>query len=577
MSQTTNPQELLEAARGERPADRVFRGGRLVNVLSGEIHPAEVAVHGGRVVAVGEGLEGRETVDCTGRWIAPGLIDGHMHVESSLVTLPRFAGAVLPRGTVGAVLDPHEIANVHGPEGIRWILESRGGLPFHAFVMASSCVPATHMETAGAELTAADLEPLLEEEGVLGVAEMMNYPGTVAGDAGVLAKIAAARRRGLPVDGHCPDLRGRALDAYLTAGVGSDHESTELEEAREKLRKGMRVMIREASTARNLADLLPLVDERSARRCSLVTDDRHPHDLLDEGHLDHAVRSAIDLGLEPVTAYRMASLNPAEWFGLDRAGHGAVAPGWRADLLVLDDLEEVRVWRTYLGGRKVAEEGATTVPLPDAPAFLPESVHLDLTSFPGFRIPAEGRRVRAIGVVPGQIVTRAETVEARIEEGEAVADLDRDLLKLAVVERHGRNGNVGLGFVRGLGLRRGAIASSVAHDSHNLIVAGADDRSMRRAVEALLETQGGFVVSRDEEILATLPLPIAGLMSDRPVAEVRAGLDDLHAAYGAAGGALESPFMALSFLALPVIPALKLTDRGLVDVERFELVGIWAE
>lgn len=569
--------ERLAAARGDVPADLVLRGGRLLNVLSGEVHEADVAIHGDRVVGVGERYEGRAEVDCAGRWIAPGLIDGHLHVESTLVTLPEFARAVLPRGTTGAVLDPHEIANVHGVDGIRYILESRRGVPLRAFVMVSSCVPATNMETAGAELGVDELAPLFDEEGVLGLAEMMNFPGTVAGDPGVLAKLEAAHRRRLPVDGHAPGLSGRGLDAYAAAGVGSDHESTRLEEARAKLRKGLRVMIREASTARNLADLVPLVTAENARRCSLVSDDRHPHDLMDEGHLDHAVREAIRHGVPPLEAWRMASLNTAEWFGLDRDGLGAVAPGWKADLVVLRDLESVDVERVYVDGRLVAREGALTAELPDAPSTLPPSVRLDHGGSLDFAVPVRGRRLRVIGVVPGQIVTEGLTLEPKVADGRAVADPGRDLAKLAVVERHGRGGGVGVGFVRGLGVREGAIAGSVAHDSHNLIVAGTDDADMRLAVRALAEMQGGLVAVRGEEVLASLPLPIAGLMSDRPLAEVRAGLDALHAAYHELGGGLEAPFMVLSFLALPVIPALKLTDRGLVDVERFEIVSLWED
>lgn len=568
--------KLVSVARGDRPADLLFRGGRLVDVLSGEIRRADLAVVDGRVVGVDEEYEAREVVDCRGKWLAPGFIDGHMHLESTLVTLPEFARVALPRGNVGAVLDPHEIANVHGIRGIRYVLESRRGLPFRAFVMASSCVPASPFETSGAELDADDLAPLFDEEGVPGLAEMMNYPGVVSADPGVLRKLEAARARGAVVDGHAPGVTGRQLDAYAAAGPGSDHESTTLEEAREKLRKGLRVMIREASTARNLTDLLPLVTERNARRFSLVTDDRHPHDLLDEGAVDHAVRKAIGAGLDPVTAYRMATVNTAEWFGLHRSGHGALAPGWKADVLVLDDLEEVRVDRVYVAGQPVASEGEVTVDLPDAPSDLPVSVHVDPGDFPGFRIPAEGERVRVIEIVPGQILTRASVEEPRVRDGAAVADPDRDLAKLAVVARHGRDG-VGLGFVRGLGLREGALGSSVAHDSHNLVLAGTDDADLRRALEELVRMQGGFVAVRGGEVEASLPLPIAGLMTDRPVEEVRAGLDDLHAAYQRLGGSLESPFMALSFLTLAVIPSLKLTDRGLVDVDAFELVDLWAE
>jgi adenine deaminase len=567
----------IEAARGLHPVDLILRGGTLVNVLSGEMYRTDIAIHEGIVVGVGDGYNGREEVDCSGKWISPGFIDGHMHVESTLVTLPEFARAALPRGTVAAVLDPHEIANVHGVDGIRYILQSREGVPLRAFVMTSSCVPATHMETAGAELDAEALAPLLEEDGVLGLAEMMNFPGVVYADDGVLAKLEMARRDGVVIDGHAPGLLGRDLNAYIAAGVGSDHETTTLEEAQEKLRKGMRLMVREASTAKNLEALLPLITPENERRCCFVTDDRHPADLLAEGHVDNAVRKAIQLGLDPMTAYRMATINTAEWFRLDLQGYGAIAPGRRADLLVLDDLAAVSIERVYVGGQLVARDGEVTVALPEAPSTLPPSVRLDLDSFAGFRVPAEGTRLKVIEIIPGQIVTAPGVDDATIQDGEAVADPARDLLKMAVVERHGKNGNVGLAFVRGFGLKAGAIASSVAHDSHNIVIAGADDDDMRRALEAIVEMNGGLVVVQGGEVHAALPLPIAGLMSDQPLNEVRDAVEALHHEYHRLGGELSDPFMTLSFLALPVIPTLKLTDQGLVDVEQFEIVNIWED
>jgi adenine deaminase len=567
--------ETIQAARGLHPVELVLRGGTVVNVLSGELYQADVAVHGGKIVGVGDGYTGIEEVDCRGKWIAPGFIDGHMHVESTLVTVPEFARAVLPRGTVAAIFDPHEIANVHGLDGIRYILESRKGVPLQAFIMASSCVPATHMETAGATLTAADLAPLFDEEGVTGLAEVMNYPGVVNGEAGVLEKIEAAHRAKVVVDGHAPRLSGKDLNAYLAAGVGSDHEATTLAEAQEKLRKGMMVMIRESSSAKNLEALLPLVTPKNSRRCCFVTDDRHPADLLTEGHIDHAVRKAIELGLEPVLAYQMASINTAEWFRLDQQGHGAIAPGWRADLLVLNDLEAVQIEKVYVGGRLVAEQGAVVVEMPTHPSRLPPSVTIDWSAFKGFGIPASGETVKVIEIVPGQIVTQRAHESALIVNGEAIADPTRDLLKMAVVERHGKGSGAGLGFVRGMGLKDGAIASSVAHDSHNIVIAGANDADMRLALETIVQMQGGLVVVQGGQVLAQLPLPIAGLMSDRPVPEVREAVEVLHNAYHALGGELSDPFMQLAFLALPVIPTLKLTDKGLVDVELFQLVGLF--
>jgi adenine deaminase len=433
------------------------------------------------------------------------------------------------------------------------------------------------METAGAELSLADIEELLEEEGVLGLAEVMNFPGVVHADPSVMAKVKAAARRGVAIDGHAPGLRGQDLNAYAVGGPGSDHECTSLEEAREKLRRGLRIMVREASTARNLEALFPLIDSRTERRCSFVTDDRHPADLMTQGHIDHCVRKAIGLGLDPITAFRMATINTAEWFGLDRAGLGAVAPGWKADLLVLDDLESVTIAHVFAGGLEVATAGRLVVDLPAHEAKLPPSVHVDLEEFDGFEIraPKGASRIRVIDVIPGQIVTGHGQAEATIRDGEAVADPERDLAKIAVVERHGRRGSVGLGFVRGLGLRSGAIASTVGHDSHNIVVAGTNDASMLVALREVVALGGGLVVASSDAVLSSLPLPVAGLMSDRPLEEVGAALDRLHEAYREIGGTLDDAFMALSFLALPVIPALKITDLGLVDVEAFDRVPLW--
>lgn len=565
----------IAAARGDADPDLVLRGGTLVNVHAGTLDRADVAIADGRVVAVGPDIAGPREADCGGRWLAPGFIDAHMHLESTMVTLPEFARAVVPRGTTAVVLDPHEIANVHGVPGIRWVLDSRRGVPLSAFVMASSCVPATHMETAGARLEAEDLAPLFAEPGVLGLAEVMNYPGVVAGDAGLLAKLRAARGR--VIDGHAPGLSGRALDAYLVAGPGSDHEATTLAEAREKLAKGMRILIREGSTARNLDALLPLVTPATERRCCFATDDRHPTDLLAHGHIDHVVRRAIAGGLEPVTAFRLGTLNAAEWFGLDRAGHGALGPGCRADVIVLGDLEAVAVEETYVAGRRVAAAGALLHPPAEAPAAPGGSFTLPAGWAQALRLPWRDAPARVIEVIPGQIVTGAGALRpGRAADGGVALDADGDLRKLAVVERHGASGNVGVGLVRGLGLPRGALASSVAHDSHNVIVAGADDASMRTAAEALAEVGGGLAVALGDALLARLPLPVAGLMSDRPLEEVAHGHERVLAAYRDLGGTLDEPFMALSFLALPVIPALKLTDHGLVDVARFEVVPLWA-
>ncbi|HUO86507.1 MAG TPA: adenine deaminase [Thermoanaerobaculia bacterium] len=575
---------LLAVARGDRPADLVIRGGRVVNLFTGEVAEAEVAVAGGRIAAVGHGLEGRATVEAGGGFLVPGLIDAHVHIESSLVTPRQFARAVVPRGVTTVVTDPHEIANVCGLDGIRFMIADAAAVPLEVLVNASSCVPASPLATSGARLEAADLARLLDDPAVLGLAEVMNFPGVVAGDPAVLAKLAAFRGR--PLDGHAPGLSGRRLDAYAAAGISSDHESTTAEEAREKLRRGLTVFLRQATNAKNLLDLLPVVDRWTERRICLCTDDRVPGDLLDEGSVDHLVRMATGAGVEPLAALRMASLNTAEHFAL--GDRGAIVPGRRADLVLVADLADFRAEVVWIAGEKVAEGGEASFDESDGEAAdgawnsaVRDTVHLPSVGF-DFAITAAGDTLRVIGLVPDQLVTDHLELAARIEDGRAVADPERDLAKIAVVERHGTaasagGGRTGLAFVHGLGLARGALAGTFAHDHHNLVAIGIDDRSMATAARAVAERGGGLAAAEGDRLLALLPLPIAGLMSDRPIGEVRRELDELLAAAHRLGSPLHDPFMAMSFLTLEVIPSLKLTDQGLVDVDRFERVPLFVE
>jgi adenine deaminase len=570
--------QRVRVARGDAPADLALRNGKLINVYTGEILTTDVVIAGNLIVGVGPGYDAQEEMDVAGRYIAPGFIDAHVHIESSMVTPPQFARAVLPRGTTSVVSDPHEIANVCGLDGIRYMLDSSDGLPLTVYVNASSCVPATQMGTAGADLGAAQLATLLNHPRVPGLAEMMNFPGLILGDPQVLAKMEAFQGR--IVDGHSPGVSGKWLNAYVAAGVGSDHECTTLEEARERARLGMYVFIREATGAHNLIDLLPAVTLENSRRFCFCTDDRHPNDLLDDGHIDHLLRMAVAQGLDPVTAIRMATLNTAEWFRLyDR---GAVAPGKRADLVVLEDLREMQADLVFSGGRLVAQGGATVGDwsTPDVdPSPVRDTVRVDWDRLGerSFQIAAKGHRARVIGVVEDQIVTRHLVKEVGRDDGYVVAEPERDILKIAVIERHRGTGNVGLGLIEGIGLAAGALAASVAHDHHNLVVVGADDRSMLTAVQAVGEMGGGFAAANGEHVLAQLPLPIAGLMSDQPIEAVRDAMDGLLIHTAALGSGLHDPFMVMGFMALEVIPALKLTDQGLVDVEQFKPVDLFVD
>jgi adenine deaminase len=564
----------LAVARGDRPADLVLKGGRVLSVFTGELLDADVAVAGGHVAAVGPGYQGQETFDAAGLVILPGFVDGHMHVESTKLTLDQFARAVLPHGTTTVILDPHEIANVFGVDGVLALLSAADHLPLDVFVMVSSCVPASPFESSGATLDAGDIGALLQEQPrALGVAEMMDFPGVVSGAEDILAKIEAAVLHGDGhIDGHAPGLTGRALNAYVAAGVRSDHECTTYEEALEKRRLGMWIMIREGSAARNLEALLPLVLEHGTGNCLLCTDDREPHHLLEDGHINAVLRRAVALGCPPEQAVIMGTLNAARYHGL--RSHGAVAPGYVADLVAVEGLAEFRPVAVWKGGRMVARGGVAEPVDPwTAPDWMRGSVRVEPVTAEAFRIAADGT-VRVIGVAPGEIVTRALTAEPARDDGQAVADPSRDLAKIAVIERHKGTGRMGLGFVSGFGLRRGALASTQAHDAHNVVVVGVDDGDMAAAVNRLIETGGGQVAVSGGAVVGEVPCPIGGLVSDRPVEEVADAVRHMERAVQELGATLPAPFMAMSFLALSVIPELKITDRGLVDTVRFELVPL---
>jgi len=567
--------QRILVARGKVPADLVLKGGQVVNVFSGDIERKDVAISDGVIVGVGLDYHGKEEIDVSSQWVVPGLIDGHLHIESSMLSPSRLAAALLVHGTTAIVADPHEIANVAGLEGIRYMIDDSANLPFDIFFMAPSCVPATHLETSGAALTASDLKELMGEPRVLGLAEMMNFPGVLMGDSEVLEKIVLFQDRVL--DGHSPNLTGYDLQAYLSAGIGSDHEATVSGEALEKMSNGMLVMIREGTSAKNLDALLPVVTERNCHRFCFVSDDLHAEDIQDRGHLDFVVRKAIRSGLDPVLAIRLSALNTAAYFGLKR--RGAIAPGYRADLVVLNDLEEVAVASVFKNGLQVAREGH----------LLDHSWHVNTSRWgrsealsmaplkaDDFRIPHSGGKARVIEVVPGQIITRAILESVPALNGDVQTAPEKDLLKLTVVERHHATGRIGLGLVRGFGLQAGAIASSVAHDSHNVIAVGVTDPEICRAVETVRDMGGGLAAVRGNELLSQLPLGIGGLMSTQPLETLVSQLKAVKKAAAALGCRLADPFMALSFLALPVIPELKLTDRGLVDVNRFEWVPLFA-
>ena len=564
------------AARKEIPVDLVLKNGNVINLFTGEIDRKEIAVLDGIIIGVGADYHGKEEIVLKDKWVVPGFIDGHIHIESSMLPPSLLAPELLCHGTTAIVSDPHEIANVMGLEGIRFMLEDSRSIPFDIFFTAPSCVPATPLETSGATLRANDLKELIDEPQIIGLAEMMNFPGVLMGDQDVLEKLILFREK--TVDGHCPTLMGHNLQACIAAGIGSDHETISMEEGLEKVRKGMMLMIREGTSAKNLKDLLPLVTYRNAGRFCFVSDDLHPEDIEKRGHLDYVIKTAVGMGLDPVMAIQLVTLSPARYFGLK--GRGAIAPGYRSDLVILDDLVTFKISSVYKDGLLVVDHGKLlNFPVKKSSARLMEHKPLNIAKLKldNFRIPHMGTKARVIEIIPGQLLTHTLYEEVKSEGGFVVSDIQSDILKICVVERHHASGNVGLGLVKGFGLKQGAIASSVAHDSHNIIAVGVNDKEIMRAVEEVSCMGGGLAVVLNDKVISGVPLEIAGIMSAQPLKTLVKQLNRVKEAARQSGCDLEEPFMNLSFLALPVIPELKLTDMGLVDVNRFEIVPIFAD
>jgi len=547
----------MSVAKGELPADLLLANAQVINVFNGRIEPGNIAICGDKIAGVGDYHQAKKVVDVGGRYIAPGLINGHIHPESSMLDIAQYARAVVPRGTTGLVTDLHEIANVSGLAGIRYVLNRARRLPFDLFLMAPSCVPATGRETSGANLGPEEIRKILSWKECLGLGEVMNFPGVIGGDKAVLDKISLAR--GKIIDGHAPGLGGKALSAYIAAGIYSDHESVSPDEAREKLRRGMWLMLREGSSEKNLEALLPLVTDKTFQRCMFVVDDRSCVDLLKDGDIDGVVRKAIRLGLDPVRAIQLATINPAEYFR--RQGLGAVAPGYMANLIVLNDLPGLEIEQVFYRGKLAAKEGKPLFPTPKAARGLTDTVRIKPFTIDRLKFSPSGKAEPVIEIVPGQIITRKKMAKIR-----AVPELERDILKLVVVERHRATGNIGVGLVSGFGLKRGALASSIAHDSHNIIAVGASDGDIFTAIREIERLKGGLVAVVGGKVLTSLALPVAGLLSDLPLETVVSQVEKLEKTAAGLGSKLPSVFATLSFLALPVIPEIRLTDRGVVEV-----------
>ena len=564
---------LIAVAKGEVPADLLIKNAQVVNVFIGKIFTSNVAIGKKYIAGIGDYQTGKQIIDAKNLYLIPGLMDAHIHLESTLLTPSAFARAVIPHGTTSIFIDPHEIANVLGIKGINYMLKATENLPLNVFILVPSCVPATNLETSGASITAEKIAKLLQHPRVVGLAEMMNFPGVINADKTVLAKIKVTHEAQKIIDGHAPLLLKKPLQAYVSVGIDSDHETTQLDEAIEKLEAGMWLMLRQGTAAKNLLSILPAVNSFTVHRCLLCCDDKEPTDLQEQGHIDHLIKLAIKAGINPIWAIKMTTINCAQRFGIKRLG--AIAPGYRADLILVKNLNDFQIETVIKNGKVIFEEGTLKVSL--SPYIEPEvtnTVHLKDISPDDFRIFVQGEKVRVIGLLPDQIITKHLIKEVTKNGEEIVADPEQDTIKIAVIERHHATGNMGLGLLSGLGLKRGAIASSVSHDSHNIVVAGVNNQDMYCAVKAIEKMQGGFVLVENEVVKAGLALPIAGLISPLSAQEVGFHMKTLCQEAKNLGISLPNPFLTLSFVALPVIPELRLTDKGLVDVNKFEFVGL---
>ena len=566
---------LINVARGIEKADLVIKNANLVNVLSEEIHKCDIAITDGIIAGIGRDYQGEKEIDINGAYVTPSFIDGHVHLESTMMLPREFAKIVLPAGTTTVIIDPHEISNVLGLHGISFMHEAVRNLPIDVYTMLPSCVPATPYETSGFDLNSYDLSLLIDKPWVLGIAEMMNFPGVLNLDKNVMAKLELAKSKDKRIDGHAPYLGGKDLCAYIASGVKSDHECTTPEEAIERIRLGMYVMIREGTAAKDLDALIPVLKNCNTRKCIFVTDDRHPADLKE--HINGMVRRAVEAGVDPIKAVQVASLNTAEYFGLNNLG--AIAPGYKADMLILPDLKSFKPDVVIKNGNVVAQNGKLTALLRENEELsMRNSVNVRWITPEDFKIDAgveSGNiKVRTIEVIPHQLITKSVESEVRVVNGNAVSNLDNDTLKICVIERHRATGNIGKCFVKGFNLKCGAIASTVAHDSHNMIVIGTNDADMYEAAVALIKCQGGKVVVNNGEILSQLSLPIAGLMSDKEFDYVVDKCEELNRAASSIGCTLNDPFMTMGFLSLPVIPELKVTDKGVFDTNKFGFVNI---